>query len=82
MTQGSYTKALPKFLDYRELFRESDIKRAVAFFNISLRCFEFKFRTESTSDTLGHSSTCHAMRCQIHYATTSINKRLITLQRT
>ena len=27
--------ALIEFLDYRELFRESDINRAVAFFNIS-----------------------------------------------
>ncbi len=137
MTQGFYTKALPEFLDYRELFRESDIKRAVAFFNISLcssrrasfffssrisicsgvigeawgvtpflsrlsclthlsivdcrlsivdcrfihthcfccfdngvvlvedklRCFESKFRTESTSGSRGHSFTCHVMRC-------------------
>lgn len=31
MTQSGYTKALPEFLDYRELFSESDIKRAVAF---------------------------------------------------
>lgn len=30
MTQGCYVKALPEFLDYRELFSESDIKRAVA----------------------------------------------------
>lgn len=36
MTQGGYIETLPEFLDYRELFSESDIKSAVVFFNISL----------------------------------------------
>jgi hypothetical protein len=35
LTQMLHRMALFKSLDYRELLRESDIKRAVAFFNIS-----------------------------------------------
>ena len=35
LTQALHRIALFKSLDYRELFRESDIKRAVAFFKIS-----------------------------------------------
>lgn len=35
LTQVLHRIALFKSLDYRELLRESDIKRAVAFFNIS-----------------------------------------------
>lgn len=36
LTQRSNAVALPEFLNYRELFNESDIKGAVAFLNISL----------------------------------------------
>ncbi|TNZ65811.1 hypothetical protein CGK42_24030 [Vibrio parahaemolyticus] len=45
MAQGRYTKALPEFLDYRELFTESDIKRAVAFliFHCALQGVQFFF---------------------------------------
>lgn len=34
-TQCFYAIALPDFLNYRELFNESDLKRAIAFFRIS-----------------------------------------------
>jgi len=60
MTQGCYAKALPEFLDYRELFSESDIKRAVAFFNISLcsssrASFFFSFRISTCSGVIGEA---------------------------
>ncbi|CAI2333453.1 hypothetical protein IFVP22_C220305 [Vibrio parahaemolyticus] len=60
MTQGGYTKAQPEFLDYRELFSESDIKRAVAFFNISLclsrrASFFFSSRISICSGVIGEA---------------------------
>ncbi len=60
ITQGGYTKALPEFLDYRELFSESDIKRAVAFFKISLcssrrASFFFSSRISICSGVIGEA---------------------------
>mgnify|MGYP006933262763 CR=1 FL=1 len=45
MAESGHRITRPEFPDYRELFRESDIKSAVAFFNISfsisIRCSFF-----------------------------------------
>ena len=55
-----------EFPDYRELFRESDIKSAVAFFNISfsisMRCsFFLRSRISICSGVIGEAFWCFAL---------------------
>ena len=60
MAESGHRITRPEFPDYRELFRESDIKSAVAFFNISfsisIRCsFFLSSRISICSGVIGEA---------------------------
>lgn len=55
MAESDHRITRPAFPDYRELFRESDIKSVVAFFNISFPfkfVIAFSFKGKSDSETI------------------------------